>query len=296
MSRSHGYCFTINNFTENDKQNTEELLDSADYGIYGIETGASGTIHIQGYGYWKNNKTFNSIKTLIPSAHIESAKGNSEHNRKYCSKQENFKEFGTINKGQGCRNDIIEFRDAIIDGMDRKECWMNFPVQMAKYRNMFQDLRSMYLQEQAKKNYLDQLIPEVIVLIGDPGIGKTREVFTENDINDIYKVEIGDGSSGSIFWDGYDGQSVILIDDFHSNFKLDYMLRLLDSYPMKLNVKGTHTWKVASKIYITSNIYLEHWYPNCPEIHRKAMRRRITTIKNLKSTQAENTPHNNELA
>lgn len=273
MSRARGYCFTINNYTDDDFQKCTELLASATYGVFGLETGKSGTPHIQGYGYWKNKISFNTLQQYFGNAHIEEARGTPEDNRKYCTKDGEFIEHGIIPE-QGKRHDIHAFRDAILDGASEEELIMEYPLMMAKYDRFYQRCRNILLKKIAK----EMIVPEVTVISGETGTGKTHMVYSGNEVDDVYKMEVGDGSSGSIFWDGYNGESVILIDDFHNNFKLDYMLRLLDKYPMKLNTKGNHTWKCAKKIYITSNIPIDKWYPNCPERHRKALRRRITTV------------------
>lgn len=287
MSRSRGWCFTLNNYTEDDFSCARALCKSADYGIIGLEIGKEGTQHLQGYIYKSNRYSFNTVKELIPRAHIESAKGSPQQNIKYCSKDGQFTEWGTRPE-QGKRNDISEFRDAIWNNLSEEELLIEYPEMMAKYDRFYQRCRNVLLKKQAQK----MEPPIVTVLVGEPGIGKTKSVYDNHDINDIYKMECGDGSSNSIWWDNYNGEQVILIDDFHNNFKLDYMLRLLDRYPMKLNIKGGHTWKCATHIYITSNTDPNNWYPNCNEIHRKAIKRRITTIKILQPQYAERTLHN----
>lgn len=271
MSRAHGFCFTINNYTDVDIEKCQKLLAEADYGIIGKEIGKSGTPHIQGYGYWKNKKCFGSLQKFFGNAHIEPAKGNAKQNLIYCSKDGDYEEFGEMPE-QGRRNDIADFRDEILSGKTEEELIMEFPEMMAKYDRFYQRCRNILLKKKAQ----EMIIPEVIVITGEPGTGKTHTIYEENNVEDVYKVEIGDGSSGSVWWDNYNGEKTILIDDFHSNLKLDYMLRLCDKYPMKLNIKGGHTWKCAEKIYITSNITMDKWYPNCPDIHKRALLRRIT--------------------
>lgn len=274
MSRARGYCFTVNNYTESDVLSVQALCRQATYGIYGLEQGVKCmTPHIQGYVYYNNKISFNSIKSVLPKAHIEAALGCAADNRAYCSKDGNYIEYGSLPQ-QGKRNDIEDFRDAILEGASEEDLIMNYPIMMAKYDRFYQRCRNLVLQKEAKKN----IQPEVTVLIGEPGTGKTRTIYDTEDINNVYKMECGDGSDKSIFWDAYNGQEVILIDDFHNNFRLDYMLRLLDRYPMKLNIKGGHTWKCAKRIYITSNLHPNTWYRNCPEIHRKALFRRLTNI------------------
>lgn len=282
MARARGYCFTINNYNDEDIALTQSLLASATYGIFGFETGKNNTKHIQGYGYWTNKISFSTIKETLPRAHIECAKGDARENQSYCSKEDNYTEYGTIPQ-QGRRNDICAFKDDILSGMSEEELLDKHTECFAKYDRFYQRCRNIVLKKQAKL----MIQPEVIVIEGDTGTGKTHTVYAENDINDVYKVEVGDGSSGSVFWDSYSGEKVILIDDFHSNLKLDYMLRLLDKYPMKLNIKGGHTWKCAEKIYITTNVELDRWYPNCHVRHRNALLRRITKHLVLRDPQAQ---------
>lgn len=271
MCRTYGFCFTINKYTDVDIKKCQKLLAEADYGIIGKEVGEGGTPHIQGYGYWKNKKSFGTLQKFFGNAHIEPAKGTARQNQVYCSKEGDYEEFGELPE-QGRRTDITAFRDEILSGKTEEELIMEFPEMMAKYDRFYQRCRNILLKKKAQ----EMIIPEVVVITGEPGTGKTHTIYAENNIEDVYKVEVGDGSSGSVWWDNYNGEKTILIDDFHSNLKLDYMLRLCDKYPMKLNIKGGHTWKCAEKIYITSNITIDKWYPNCPDIHKRALSRRIT--------------------
>lgn len=270
-TRSRGWSITL----WKEKDNWEagiKLLETADYWVYGEEICPStGKIHLQSYGYWENKLSFKEIERWIPGHHWESSRGNSVQNRNYCIKDNNFKEGGILPR-QGQRTDIVIFRDAILEGMSEEDLIMEYPTQMAKFPRFYQQCRNILLLREAKK----MIQPEVIVLTGESGTGKTRFIYDNEDIEQVYKAEIGDGSSNSVFWDGYNGHEIILIDDFHCNLKLDYMLRLLDRYPMKLNIKGNHTWKTARRIYITSNLPLNSWYRNCPDNCVNALRRRIS--------------------
>ena len=105
MSRSRGFVFTINNYTDDDDVGLALLKAMSDYLVVGKETGDEGTPHYQGYVYFKTLKAFKQIKECIPRAHIEAAKGNALQNREYCTKQGDFEEFGECPK-QGKRNDL----------------------------------------------------------------------------------------------------------------------------------------------------------------------------------------------
>lgn len=277
MARVRAFFCTINNYTDDDLSKARYMLSTAEYGIIGFERApTTNTPHLHAYGYYPNKISFSKLQKWFPRANIQAAMGTAAQNKTYISKDGDFEEFGDF-KSQGERSDIENFRDAILEDKSELDLLMEFPLMMAKYDRFYQRCRNIVLKKKAQEMH----IPEVTVIVGDTGIGKTHTVYAENNIEDIYKVEVGDGTSGSIWWDNYNGESVILIDDFHSNFKLDYMLRLLDRYPMKLAIKGSYTYKCAKKIYITSNIDVEHWYPNCHERHRKALFRRISKIVNL---------------
>lgn len=276
--RTRGWCFTV----FNDFELCKLVIQSADYSIIGKEIApTTGREHLQCYAYWHDKKSGGALIKALPKefGRLFAAKGSPKSNQKYCSKDGDFEEDGDLPQ-QGERNDIAEFRDAILDGMSEEELIMEYPNMMARYDRFYQRCRNLVLKKVARKNI--DTTPEVIVIIGDSGIGKSRTCYDNEKIEDIYPLETGDGSKDSVFWCGYNGEEVILIDDFHSDLKLNYMLRLLDRYPMKLNIKGSHTYKCAKRIYITSNIEVNQWYPNCASRHKDALKRRITKTIDLR--------------
>lgn len=91
ICRSRSYCFTLNNYTEQDINNILTQFKRNEWlYILGKELGENKTPHIQGYCAHSNAFSFNTLKKIIPRAHIEKAKGSMEQNYKYCSKQNNY--------------------------------------------------------------------------------------------------------------------------------------------------------------------------------------------------------------
>ncbi len=90
-SQSRKWCFTLNNYTE-DEYNSIIVYTSKKNLKYvlGKEVGENGTPHIQGYIESKSPMLFTSMKKLLPRAHWEKGKGNTEQNLNYCSKDGNF--------------------------------------------------------------------------------------------------------------------------------------------------------------------------------------------------------------
>lgn len=90
--RSRGWCWTLNNYTESEynKIKMDMHSNTVEKWIIGKEVGSNGTPHLQGYIYFKNGRSFESVKNMIQKAHWESAKGKPDQNYNYCSKENNF--------------------------------------------------------------------------------------------------------------------------------------------------------------------------------------------------------------
>lgn len=100
---------------------------------------------------------------------------------------------------------------------------------------------------------------------GATGTGKTRTAFQELldmgiDVNNIFI------SSGKIdpFLNGYVGQRAAILDDFRPGFcRFEFLLRLLDGYPVVVNTKGSFIQWMAEEIIITAptqpcEMYVNH--------------------------------------
>ncbi len=117
--------------------------------------------------------------------------------------------------------------------------------------------------------------PDVFVHYGDTGSGKTRAVYDTHDLCDLWRAPV---STNNVQWfDGYMGQKVGLFDDFDGQHPaITVMLQVLDRYPLSVPVKTSHCHWSPAIIYITTNVEFSNWYPAASEIHKKALRRRIT--------------------
>lgn len=91
--RSRAWVFTCNNYTAEDEMKLQ--LWDVQYIVYGREIApTTGTPHLQGYFYSKNQIFLNTLIKKFPGYHFDVARGTPEQNRAYCIKEGDFFEFG----------------------------------------------------------------------------------------------------------------------------------------------------------------------------------------------------------
>jgi len=128
-----------------------------------------------------------------------------------------------------------------------------------------------------KKIHVDSLKPladekTVHVYWGRTGSGKSRRAWDEASFDAFPKDPC------TKFWDGYTGQSNVVIDEFRGSIGISHLLRWLDRYPTIVEVKGSSVCFQAKTIWITSNLSPEEWYPDLDNDTKAALRRRFTSI------------------
>lgn len=229
-------------------------------------------LHIQGYVEFKQKISLSTARLYLPhGAHLEQRKGTQKEAIDYCSKEETKVEgpleFGTMSEGQGTRNDINNAIQAIKDGGSIQDLIENYPVTFCKYIKGLLYIKNMY--ELKNKTWRDIY---VAVYWGDAGTGKTKSVYEKETYNNVYKLN---ASTQSIWFDGYDGEDVLLIDDFNGWIPFKFMLNILDGYPLNLPIKGGQAFAKWTKVYITSNSHWLEWYENIEPKDQVALKRRI---------------------
>lgn len=109
----------------------------------------------------------------------------------------------------------------------------------------------------------------VVVYYGPTGTGKSRRAWEEAGPTAYPK------DPRTKFWCGYRGEENIVLDEFRGGIDIAHMLRWLDRYPVRIEVKGSTRPLNARKIWITSNLSPDLWYPDVDEETRAALRRRL---------------------
>lgn len=281
-------CATIYNYVEltflEDWYNAK-----CTYLVYGEETCPdTGRQHLQVYFELKNAMSFAAIQKKFCHCHCEQRLGTPKQAAGYCKKGEDFilpkqkdliqsdiwfprnpgdtdpyvnekdapwigKEFGTISH-QGERTELINLTADLTAGQPIRYIVENHTNTYIKFHKGIEKVRSYMI----KPRNLEER-PQVIVRWGPTNTGKSESARLK-DWPDIPHW-VWDPASKHWF-DGYDGEDKIIIEEFRSHIPFRELLTLLDRYECKREFKGGMINVVASKFIITSPTHPSTWYSN----------------------------------
>lgn len=276
--RSRGWCLTINNFTEEEKQKVKDVIEiNCECGIAEIEHLNEGTPHIQCYMYFKNAKKFSQMKKIFVRAHIEKAEGNWQENFKYCSKE----------------NTVFSIKGHSVEDAEKYKGMDGFEI-------MYEDMKILLPDEFEKKypkewylrrgqverimidnamknvqNYMGELDKKNWWIWGKPGVGKSRWAQSNGEYHEIYKKNFNK------WWDGYSllKTKIVIIEDYpclpNGNVLATHLKVWADRYPFEAEGKGSHLMVEPRRFFliITSNYPIDRCFTEQEDI--SAIKRRF---------------------
>ena len=285
-TQSRKYLITINNpvekgFTHEKIKDCISKIKNIDYWCMCDETGDNGTYHTHVFVHRDSPIRFSTLQKAFKykkedgsdgcAAHIDLCNGTSKQNRDYIRKEgkyadsdkketnhpETFEEFGNVPNdkksvfGNGKDLDLLydmlqsNFNNAEIISQDT-----SFILDIDRIDRARNTLR----EEKYKNTWRDV---ECHYIYGVSGTGKTRSVMDEFGYSNVYRV-----TNYLHPFDAYQGQDVILFDEFRGRIPLADMLNYLDGYPLLLPARYGDKVACYTKVFIVSNIPLTAQYTN----------------------------------
>lgn len=260
-----GWCFTINNPTDQDRQDLETLKDIAQYYVYGEEEGCQGTFHFQGYVHLSQPKTLSQLKRILKRAHLETRRGSVKQAIEYCKKDGQFHEYG--DRPKSAAESTKDTWRAIIEHAERGDMEWIKHEQPSIYVRYFERLRSLcrrpsvVLQGDLKHEWW----------YGSTGSGKSRTLWSMYPGH--YAKELNK------WWDGYNGEEVVAIEEWapKNECTASFLKIWADRYPFPAQIKGGTLSKIRpEKIIVLSNYTIDQCFPNAED--RDPIKRRFKVI------------------
>lgn len=279
--RARNWCVTLNN--PDDVFTPLEWVGDEDFVAWQLEKGEKKeTPHLQIYMEFKNARTLNQLKKKSKTAHWEIRKGTQQQALDYATKWED----PTYVDGpwcygdkaeQGARHDIAGLVAMVKEGCTDMEMAENVGTREVyfKYHAAVTKLRGQMVTRRTT-------MPEVRWYYGPTGTGKSTCAITE--FPDAYVKNMSNGK----WWDGYRGQTCVLLDDMRKDtFKFHELLRLFDRLPLQVEYKGGSTEFNSPVIIVTSCYAPEFLYETREDL--KQLLRRIAVIREFSDTDVLDT-------
>ena len=245
------------------------------YKLYAFQVekgGITGYMHYQIYLEHNQRIRFSTLKAKFPHAHLESRIGKMSQAWDYCTKEDT-RLHGPFT--QGDRPDDLTnqakrqlYVADIGFGLSDKELLLKYPG-IFKKREV-DEMRSILgvdlyaFNRDVKVNYL----------WGLSRTGKSSYVHSLYENKDIYVVSDYEKDP----FGSYDGQKVIVFEEFRSDISLKNMLQYLDRYPVKLPARYNNKQALFTEVWIISNWNLDFQYSQYSQDDREAF---INRIKNV---------------
>lgn len=275
MAKSRYWCFTINNPDPILDAPTRPSWSDATYIVWQQEQ-AGGPSHYQGYVEFGTRKQLTAMKKINPRAHWEVRKGTQGQAIDYCKKEDTRIagpwEIGSpFESKQGQRSDLESVARAIVQGESVRSIAMESPHLYVQYGRGLHSLAT--ISKQAYNH--DDVRGEWYW--GAPGTGKSRKAREDNP-DAFIKAQ-------NKWFDGYEGQKVIILDDLDTNVLGHYLKIWADRYACPGEIKGSTCNLVHEKIIITSNYSIDDLWPEDEQM-RDAIKRRFKVTHFKKLAQA----------
>ncbi len=266
FSQSKNWCFTDFELLDWDKIKKDNSIIR--YICWGNEIcPKTKRKHLQGWLQVDKKKRRTEIQKLCRSKkiHVEACRGDEGSNEKYCQKDNKYKTVGEYIT-QGSRTDLNLLKEMIDQGEPLESIAnANFHA-FIQYNRGFQEYKKI-VDRRLRKKFRKV---KVIHLHGKTGSGKTKKAMESCD--DPYKIQ----GKAMKWWDGYEGEKTLIIDEYDNDIPLTELLGILDGYQLRLPIKGSFTYANWETVYITSNYKRLH--KNAKLEHRNALKRRITEV------------------
>lgn len=191
------YCFTLNNYSDDELNQFSVLPVEAKYMLFGKETGDNGTPHLQGIVGFHKRRSLVQVKAILSErAHFEVARDVAK-SINYCRKEGDITSLGDVPVSgcKGVRKDLEDFKHSVKSGI------LAFPELRESHSDVFAKYPRFcieYVRDHAPKRHIESYPlrdwqQELVGLLSEPP--NSREI--------VFVVDVQGDSGKSWFCDWY---------------------------------------------------------------------------------------------
>lgn len=292
--QSRAWLWTYNDYPEIVVGEMPPWHKDGDYTLYGPEVApTTGTPHLQGFTYFAKKKSIGGIRKWFTdqwdAIHIGDKDGKPS---RFIAKSIDYCKGLTLDKGMVINADLVEFgkppKQDGNDGTDYESACRAAeesrfdeiaPVLRVKHFSSF-----IQMEKRAKMTSiphpvkLDERLGSGLWYWGAPSTGKSTAA---RDFDDVYVAPVS--KSAEVWFPGYKGESIIVIDDLGPSDAAkygDWLKQAVDIWPYRFRT-GTTTWVCArpKHVIVTSNFHPNMLFPNRQILDPLLLRFKITEFR-----------------
>ena len=260
---SRKWLITINNPVENGGFAHEIIKDilthipSLVYYCMADEIGENGTFHTHLYVCCNTQVTFEEIKGLFPTAHIDLVRGTSTENRNYVFKTNKWSnnpkaetnlhdshyEWGVMPDDDKKIERLSEMYSMIQEG------YTNYEI-LGRDKKRFLLLNDLWKMRKAVESDRFRVIHHTFVE-GLAKIDRTSFILDRHGHDNVYIIR-----DYERLFDAYNGERVIVFDDFEGQISDEQLRKIMYGFPMKILCDYGEIDAMYTKIYFISDMSL----------------------------------------
>lgn len=252
------------------------------------------TPHYQGQIVFKDGKTFTAVLKFF-KYYCKTNIGYTAPTKKilksinYVGKEEGrldgpWEQGKPPKEDQGKRNDILEIRKLIKEGKSIRQIWdtcEHFGTWTRNHRALAKFHAMVGVPEERKEQTI------CYVYWGKTRCGKSEAAKIESKAwgGSVYWLTLEGGMNGKVWWDDYNGEENVVIDEFNCQIRISDLKRIIDSTPLRIPRKGDSCMFLAKRVWILSQHNPEDWYDKvCAKycLEREALNSRLHYVEEFK--------------
>lgn len=254
-ARSRNWCFTFNNPPVGVTFETFISCFGASFATGQLERGAEGTTHWQGFFQTRTPKALATIQGSTPTAwrpHYEVAH-DVPASILYCRKADTRVAgpwtVGSEPQTQGRRNDLASVGHALFRGE-------------ITLRSIAAESPELFIRNEKGLRALSNMRPSphrtnvaVLCIHGRTNLGKST--ICHDLWPDLYSPNYG---NCGVWFDSYDGQIVLMLDEFKGQIPLQTLLKICDPFPFTADAKHSAVAAAWTTVIFICNSDSSNWY------------------------------------